>query len=498
MKRLYSLLALISLFSFNGYAQTQGIAYTAVGKGVATTFLTDYHCLGVNTSGLGFGTGYEGKRFTTGMTEFSLGIYSDALNKEKLSKLYRTIRTDVFGSGSTDNIDWQAQADAAADYLDAGIMIDARYNWLGFSFQSEKFGGIAFNVQEHYNWYSKLSQNTTDLVFRGKFADYFDQLTVVFGTDTTIIPNSGDISADTLNAVVAGTIGIPLSVSEITNGSEIHFAWNRYYNLGYGRKLFGDSTFSIYAGIGGRFIQSTAMFNMTSDEDGLKFYSSVSPSFGIDYGSVASGNPSNFTGGGGIPASVGNGYGLDFSVTAQLAKYFKIGLAVNNIGSVTYKRNVYRVKDTLVGDMRLDGLGNYNITNSLDQFLADGGLLTLEGQEEIKINNAANIRLGCSIDFGKLATVGIDVVAPFNRENPGGINNAVYSIGGEVRPAKWIQISAGYYGGGIYKHNIPLGVNFVLGKGTYEVGIASRDALSFFLKDANSVSTAFGVARFRF
>jgi hypothetical protein len=27
------------------YAQTQGIVYTAFGKGVATTFLTDYPCL---------------------------------------------------------------------------------------------------------------------------------------------------------------------------------------------------------------------------------------------------------------------------------------------------------------------------------------------------------------------------------------------------------------------------------------------------------------------
>ena len=29
-------------------AQTQGIAYMAVGKGVATTFLTDYQCFGIS------------------------------------------------------------------------------------------------------------------------------------------------------------------------------------------------------------------------------------------------------------------------------------------------------------------------------------------------------------------------------------------------------------------------------------------------------------------
>ncbi len=492
-----SLLLSFFLISFScaTFAQTQGIAYTAVGKGVATTFLTDYHCLGVNASGLGWGSGYN-KRFTMGMTEFSLGISSDALDKEKLSKLYKTIRSDLF-TNKDNSANWQEQADYAGDYLDAGVMIDARYNWLGFSFQSEKFGGIAFNIQEHYNWYSKLNLQTTDLVFRGKLSDYFDQFTVVFGSDTSYVQNDHDIAADTLAAVVAGTISTPFSLSSITQGSEVHFAWNRYYNIGYGRKLFGDSTFAISAGIGGRFIQSTAMFNMKSDADGLVFYSSMSPSFDIDYGAIANSNPSTYTSSGGIPATVGNGYGVDLSVSAMIARQVKIGLAVNNMGSVTYNRNVYRVKDTLVGEVRLDGMDNYNITNSVQQFLSSGGFVTLEGTEKVTVNNAATVRLGASFDFG-IGTIGVDFVAPFNRENPGGINNAVYSFGGEIRPRPWLQISAGYYGGGIYKNNIPLGINFVLGKGTYEFGIASRDMLSFFLKDAHSVSTAFGVARFRF
>lgn len=495
MKSFYSILAAFALFSFSGFSQTQGIAYTAVGKGVATTFLTDYHCLGVNTSGLGWGSGYD-KKFTMGLTEFSLGIYSDALDKDKLSKLYRAIRSEVF-SNKDNSADWQEQADYASDYLDAGIMLDARYNWLGFSYQSQKFGGIAFNIQEHYNWYSKLNVQTTDLVFRGKLSDYFDQFTVVFGSDTSYVQNDHEIAADTLAAVVAGNISTPFSLSAITKGSEVHFAWNRYYNFGYGVKLFGDSSFAITAGIGGRFIQSTAMFNMKSDENGLVFYSSMSPSFDIDYGAVANSNPSSFTRSGGIPAAVGNGYGIDLSLSTMIARHVKLAVAVNNLGSVTYNRNVYRVKDTLVGTVSLNGMDSYNITNSVQQFLSQGGFVTLEGQEKVIVNNAATIHVGGSYDFG-IATIGVDFVAPFNRENPGGINNFVYSVGGEVRPRPWLQISAGYYGGGIYQHNIPVGINFVLGKGTYEFGISSRDALSFFLKNAHSVSTAFGVARFRF
>ncbi len=485
------------LFQVNLFAQTQGVAYPAVGKGVATTFVTDYHSNGINSSMLGWGTGYEGKRFTMGTTEFSLGIYSDQLDSEKLGKLFTGIRNDMMGK-EQGGANWQEQKEYASEYSRAGISIDFSYNWLGFSFQSEKFGGIAFNVQESMHWYSKTSDQTTDLIFNGRASQYFDQLTVVYGDDTTVINNDGNVSQDTLDHVAYGTASVPLQLSALTSGSEIQYAWNRYYNFGYGKKLFGDSTFALSAGIGGRFIQSTALFSMTSDASGIRMYSSISPNSGIDYGAIAESNSSTYTQKGSIPKTVGNGYGVDVSLSARLFSKLTVGLAVNNLGSVTYKRNVYRVRDTLIANMSMEGLTNYNITGSLNQFLEDGGLLVLEGEEKVTINNAANIRLGAKLAIGKIANVGVDFVAPFNTENPGGIQNPVYSIGGDIRPVKWLVLSAGYFGGGIYEHNIPLGINFVLKGGTYEFGISSRDALSFFTKGSNSISSAFGVGRFRF
>ncbi len=78
---LFGVLAISKVF-----AQTQGFSYSAVGKGYATTAVTDYHALGINVSSLGWGTGYKGKRFTLGMTEFGAGIYSDSLNADKLKR----------------------------------------------------------------------------------------------------------------------------------------------------------------------------------------------------------------------------------------------------------------------------------------------------------------------------------------------------------------------------------------------------------------------------
>ena len=486
-------------FSFCSIGQTQGIAYPATGKGVATTFVTDYHSLGINSSALGWGTGYEGKRFTMGSSEFSFGMYSDNLNSDKLRNLSKLIRQQTSGKDTSD-VDWQAQREAAAQYAESGIAINLGYNWLGFSFQGEKFGGIAFNIRESYNYYSKFNQQTTDIIFRGKLSSYFDSLTVVFGQDTSVIANRDDISQDTLGNVILGSVAVPLNISTITRGSEVNMQWNRSYNIGYGRKILGkDSVFVLYGGVGARYIQSMATFNMKSDDTGLYFYSSLTPSFNINYGSAENGNPSAFNpGSGGFPKVVGSGYGFDLSASLILFNSIRIAAAVNNIGSVTYNRNVYRVKDTLLGDISINGISNENINRSINQFMKEGGIFELQGTEEVTVANASDFRFGASILTGNILNIGFDIVAPFNPENPGSIKNTVYSVGGEIRPVKWLALSAGYFGGGIYKHNIPVGINFILRNGSYEAGISSTDAISFFTKNGNSISTAFGFARFRF
>jgi len=496
MKALLLTLA-ITFSGFLSLSQTQGISYTAVGRGVATSFVTDYHSLGINSSALGWGNEY-GKRTTMGSTEFNLGFYSDSLNADKLKSLYGAIRNEIRDKDG-EPADWQTQQQNARDYLESGIAIDASYNWLGFSYYNEKLGGIAFNIGEHYNWYSELSENTSSLIFEGKLSDYFDQLTIVIGGDTSMIQNDPNLSDDTLAAVIQGTITTPLPLSDITNGSRIKFTWNRHYNIGYGRKIIGDdSTFAIYGGIGGRFIQSMAMMDLESNDNGIRAYSSISSSYDIDYGAVANFNPSTFTGQGMIPKPVGTGYGIDISASARIANMLTVSAAVNNVGAVTYTRNVYSVKDSLVGSLSLAGLDDANVTNSIQQLLQDGGILVLEGEEKYKVQNAANFRLGAHLDFWKKVKVGVDVVAPFDKDNPGSLANAVYSVGGEVRPLKWLSLTAGYFGGGIYANNIPVGINFILGGGTYEFGISSRDALTFFTENSNSISTAFGFARVRF
>lgn len=501
---LRKLLFVLSIFTLSySFSQTQGVSYSAVGKGVATTFVNDYQCLGINTSALGWGPQYSNKRFSVGSTEFGMGIYSDSMNVEKLRSLFGTVRDQVSGK-DVDSATWLQQRQFAADYLNSGVSIFANFNWGGFAFQTKRFGGIAFSVNENYQWFSRMNSSLTDILFKGKLSSYFDSLSITDASgNTTNIANSDTLSQETLDRVIEGKISVPLNLSQISNGSQIRLQWNRYYNIGYGRKIFGkDSLFELFAGVGGRYIQSMAMFDMESDgtPGGFRVYSSISPNFNINYDSiVASLNPSNFTEKGKVlPTSVGSGYGVDLSLSAILFGRLKLAAAVNNIGQVTYKRNVYSVKDTLVGSLQINGLNEYNVTKAVDKFIQEGGIFKLEGQEEHTVVNASNFRFGASYDLGKIASLGFDFVAPFNNTIPGSLANAVISVGGEVRPFKWLALSAGYFGGGIYRNNIPVGINFSFKDGTYEFGASSYDALSFFLKSSNSISGAFGFARVHF
>jgi hypothetical protein len=497
MKHFYALILSFFIVPFS-FSQTQNIAFTAVGKGVATTFLTDYHCLGINSSMLGLGTGFQGKRFTMGSSEFGFGIYSDSLSVDKLRNLSKAVRSSITNK-SLDSLDYQRQIEATAQYAQAGVAMFAEFNWMGFSFQNEKFGGIAFNIRENYQWYSKFNDKTTDLIFRGKLASLFDSVTVDFGGVQTTVAYDENMSQDSLDAVVSGKIAVPINLSAITKGSELRMVWNRSYNLGYGRKLFGkDSVFTVYGGIGGRIISSMAMFNMVSDDDGLVMYTSLTPSLNVNFDPTIPGTNPLTSSSGLLPPSVGQGYGVDLSATVEIGKFLRMSAAVNNIGSVTYKRNVYRVADTLFGDFSLSGLSSEDITKTVNQMLQEGGLLKLEGQEKYVLANAADFRLGASLKFKEFAHFGIDFVAPFNKDNPGSIQNAVIAVGGEIRPAKWLALNVGYFGGGIYKSNIPCGITFILKNGGYEFGIASRDALTFFTKNSNCISGALGFARFRF
>ncbi|MEZ4923378.1 MAG: DUF5723 family protein [Crocinitomicaceae bacterium] len=493
MKRLFTVLFTVSLIT--GFSQKEFIAWPATGKGVSSTFVTDYHCLGINPANLGW-KAYDQKQFTMGTSEFGMSIYSESLAKQDL-------RDNIWGvikSGSLDSLSYEDKVTAAQGFA-SDFAFNWDYNMFGFSYQNEKFGGIAIGVRSRAAWSSSFSSEFSDILFQGKFSQQFDSLSYFDGVDTTMIANYANMSPDSAQNVLNGSFAVPIPISQFVGDSYLRLSVNREYHLGYGRKLFGkDTTFAVYAGVGAKFIQGIAMMNLSGDGNGnYSMVSAFSPGFDIDYASGLNSLPKqvqNFW-----RSPVGYGYGLDFGVNIRMFNKFHLAASVTNIGQMKYTGNVFRGTDTLVVDYAALGLEDMNISNSVPEMLESTGLFRLQDVKDTIIKLPGTMRAGASIELGTIAHVGADIAAPFNRELPGSINGFAWGLGGDIIvPAGESRIffMAGVTGGGGYDIQVPLGVNFVLKGGAYEVGIASRDAVTFFAQNKPTISMAFGFARLRF
>lgn len=479
---------------------SQSISYTAVGRGTSIGFETDYHSLGVNSSALGWGTGYEGKRFTTGTTELFVQLQSDSLNKDRFGNMYQLFRQQIgekkYSPGTSDKL-----LASSLMYAKAGINAQLNMSYLSFSFQGPKFGGIAFNIVDNYAWNAKLNTDNAELFFKKDYNDLIDSASVAFDGDTSRIAFRPDMASDTLAAIYSIHLKDPINFNELTKGSKVKMVWNRSYNIGYGRKLLAkDSLFILYGGIGARFIQSIAQIDFQSDDTGATLRTALPDRVANDYSGVSSQvNPFNASSVGGLfPKPVGVGYGLDFSASLLLFKKFRFAAAVNNIGKVNYTQKVYRSKDLVPQELSVEGLDPAMIQQQVQELIRSGQVMTFEGEEKFAIANAGDFRLGGSFQPIKQIQVGMEVIAPFNKENALALQNPVLAFGAEFRPFKWISITTGYWGGGVYQGQIPLGINFITGGGSYEFGFTSRDMLLFLSDKSTSVSMALGFARVRF
>ncbi|MCH2235136.1 MAG: DUF5723 family protein [Crocinitomicaceae bacterium] len=490
MKRILLLLSLSASVTF---AQNEYIAYPATGMGVSSTFVTDYHCLGVNPANLGW-QAYDKKSFTTGSSEFGFSLHSQALSKQEL----RDNIWSAISNKTLDSLSYDDKVAAAQGFAD-DFAFNYDYNMFGFSYQNEKFGGIAFSIRSRATWNSSFSADFSSLLFQGKFDAYFDSLCYNNGTDTVMIGNYGEMRADSAVNVVGGQASIPLNTSELIDGSSLRLSMNREFHVGYGRKLFSiDSTFEVFAGVGARYIQGIAMMDLYSQDGEFQMYSAFSPGFDLNYADI--GNPSAIPGQvqNLFRSKVGEGWGFDAGVNVTLFNNLHLAASVTNIGQMTYTGNVYEAVDTALVKFSSSGMEDVNVTNSISELIEENGILKLTGTESRTVSLPGTFRMGASLELGKYAHIGGEIVAPFNNV-PGSINEFAWGLGGNFRLfGGKVHLMSGLTGGGGYDFQLPLGVNFVFGGGSYECGIASRDAVTFFTQNKPTLSTAFGFARVRF
>lgn len=501
MKKL--LLVYISLASSTAFSQIEYSSFTATGRGGATTFVTDYQAVGINPANLGYKSKFDNQHFTMGTNEITYSIHSDALTRDELRNEFKS----MIQNKSTKSFTADEKRAAAKDFTNSGFAFNVDYGSFGFAYNSEKLGGIAFRINDNINWYSRFNETTSDLIFMGKAASYFDNLLYVDSVtnDTTVISNYQNMSQDSLNNVVGGFASIPSKISQLFSsgqGTEMSVSWTREYNLSFGRKIIEkDSVFAVYAGIGVKYLQGMGYIDIHTENGELVAFSSITPSFNIDYGKDAMSNPSYipYDSTSLLPKAVGNGYGLDLGANLLLFNKLKIGLAVTNIGKMTWTGNVYSVKDQLVDSSDATGINSYNLVSEMGNILGNEGLFQYNGVKEKTVALPTTVRLGASMQLGKIVHLGVDAILP-TTDVPGigSFQKAIIGFGGDIQPIPWLRLSAGFLTGGNYSYSIPVGLTLIAKNGSYEAGIASRDAVTFFTQNGPTLSLSTGFMRFRF
>jgi hypothetical protein len=468
------------------YAQTESSAFTQTGRAVSTPFATDYHCLGINPANLDLPSAFEGKSFTMGFMELGASFYSEAFSKPE-------VRQNVF----SEEIESLSQADQvllATEFANSVNSADIDIMTMGFAKQTQGFGSFGFSVRDRIDFYSKMGDQLSDIIWLGYSSPYFNELVLNNG-DT--IANYQNMSQDTLDMIVQGlaTLGNAKSIADLADGTEFRLSWLREFNLGWGKQFVDGENMDLYAGIGLKLLIGQGMMSLIAENGTAEAFSALSPIFDINYGTAIS--ESNLPEDSKPLTKVGFGYGVDLGTTIILKDKFILSAAVTDIGKVQWDGNVYTLKDFDLTTFENEGLENIDFLDQIEQLNGGDGILDWKGEQKISTNLATTLRLGAGVNFNEKFKAGIDFIAPVS-DGIGQYDKAVIAAGGEVSPVKWLHLQMGFITGGNYDFKIPAGVVFSIGNGTYEFGMASRDMITFFSDKQPTVSASMGFLRFRF
>jgi hypothetical protein len=455
------------------FSQTEFSAFNATGGGYSTTYLSDYQTLGVNPANLGWKR--KDQNISLGLLEFGTSVYSESLTRNQITN-------DLFDNSLI--LALEDKQKAAELFIGARLVGMISITHLGLSYQDEKIGGFAFNIRERIYWHSIFNENASSFLFLGFRDPYFDQKEI-------------DDMGDTISAI-ANNMDFASSIYE---GSDINFLHIREFNFGYGRKLYTmDEDIVLYGGVNFKYVQAYAGMQYYQFAEGNAVgFSALSPAYSIDYDTYT---PSEMDVNGLKKSGVG--FGFDIGTTVELYGKAKIGLALNDLGSINWDGNVYEGVDVRLFKIKTGGLDNYNFFEEGEMISVDedpAGDDEWRGLANKRLGLPTNFRAGGSYRFNESVEVGTDLYVPVGGKVPGSYESPVLGLGVHYNPTSRIGLSTGLVTGGKIGTNVPFGISLfpVLNEfSSWEIGLAVRDITVLMSNKNPTVSSCFGFLRFSF
>lgn len=463
-------------------AQTESMDYGRMGfAGFITPVVSDYQCVGINPANLGFPpktevytlstpltTGVTRRRrpLSVGVGESAFSLHSDALARPDLLDAMTQTTSQTFSRAQ--------QLEAAEAFANKGIRFSVDALALGIGYQTKSWGGIAITVREKISGSFLFNASAAKLAFQGRYFDYFDSVSVNWRGDSV------------------GYARNPKRFSELFDGTRLGMTWYREIAVSYGLEVLSASSFSLYAGVSGKYLTGYAFLDAEVREGALVARSALSPLFGIDYGTAIS--PSSIEGNSFVP--VGDGFGVDVGLTARFGEDWTVAASVVDIGGIRWDGNVYQAKDTILNGMSSEGFSSYNIFEEAPKITGEGKFFLWGGLLNVIAPLATRTRVGIAWTPSPRWRCGLDAVFPGNA-TAGALGQPIVSAGIDVTPFYWLRIGTGIGGGGNMGTFIPVSATFFLFKGLIETGLSSRDIITFFTQQRPVVSAVIGIVRVR-
>lgn len=461
------LFTILLVFGFVGSlmvnAQSEMSSFFTTGSGLSSTMLSDYQAAGINPANLGWSR--DGRKFHLGIAEINGSIYSQPLTR---SDLFNLFNNDLSFSEMDKNA-------AVNNFTNARLIMDVSALAAGFSYQDEKIGGIAFHVRDRNLTNMKLNSMVADILWLGFNSDYFDEKVY-----------------DDFGNIIRGISTNPQPITDLLKGTTFTQLWVREYGLSYGRQVVSTDAVKLYLGAGVKLINGIGIIEITTDNDELQAYSSLSPGFDFSYPHPT---PSQVTGSGFSP--VGKGTAFDLGATLDIYDKFRVSMAVNDLGSITWDGNVYEASySATISRIETGGLGNESISEILDAIAVKDDIFEWNGLMEKTTSLPTSWRAGATYSGISRLTLGVDFMAPL-QHRPGSYEQMVWGIGAHYNPFRHFNLTAGIGGGGNTGFRVPIGLSFEIVPG-WEVGVATRDITTLVRDKDPYMSVALGFLRFGF
>ena len=113
---------------------------------------------------------------------------------------------------------------------------------------------------------------------------------------------------------------------------------------------------------------------------------------------------------------MGKGHGFDVGVAAEVGKSLRLGLAVTDLGSMTWDGNLLTANDQKLKRLKSAGIGSYNFIKEATEIFASGtdSLFQYQTGLERKASLPAKLRAGAGFRVSEFFETGLDVTLPLN------------------------------------------------------------------------------------